>query len=223
MHSRKKAYFLCFVIWAAVFSSVVKADPLVEVIDPTTRFQTIEYFAASDCWWSQKLGEWSEANKQRIAELLFSTEKGIGLSGWRFNLGGGIDHARIRNDWHTVDTFEVSQGKYDWSRCANSRWFLRAAKADGVSTFIAFCNSPPMRLTANGFTCGDVNLKVTTNLKSGMEQQYGQYLADILAHFKENPDLSERVNFDWVSPINEPQWDWNGKQEGSRSQSGYHP
>ena len=50
-----------------------------------------------------------------------------------------------------------------------------------------------------------------------MEREFGHYLGDILVHFRDNPDTGERINFDWVSPINEPQWDWTGGQEGSRA------
>ena len=45
----------------------------------------------------QGLGDWSETNKHRIAELLFSTNKGIGLSAWRFNIGAGVNRQTIRD------------------------------------------------------------------------------------------------------------------------------
>jgi hypothetical protein len=134
------------------------------------------------------------------------------------NLTGGIDHTRIRNSWRSGETYEIDQEKYDWTRCPGQRWFLAAAKQRGVRTFIAFCNSPPKRLTVNGLTSVDPNAnKLTNNLKPGMEHQYGAYLGDILQHFRDNPDSNERIDFAWVSPINEPQWDWTGGQEGTRA------
>ena len=42
---------------------------------------------ASDCWTTRILGNWTDESRERVADLLFSTEKGIGLSLWRFNLG----------------------------------------------------------------------------------------------------------------------------------------
>jgi O-glycosyl hydrolase len=174
-------------------------------------YQVIENFGASDCWSMQMVGGWSAPNRDRVADLLFSLDRGIGLSCWRFNVGGGIN-PKITNRWRTAETFETAEGKYDWSRQANERWFLQAAKTRGVPQFLAFVNSPPGRMTRNGLTfCtkGDG----TTNLKDGYEGQFARYLADVLQHFKD----AERVNFDYVSPVNEPQWDWDGhSQEGNR-------
>jgi hypothetical protein len=197
--------------------SLFAKDRYVDTVDIGERFQTIDCFAASDAWSMQEIGGWTLPSRQKIAELLFSQDKGIGLSGWRFNLGGGLERSRIRNPWRTADCFEVAQGKYDWTKCENARWFLRAAKANGVKDFIAFCYTPPRRLTLNGLTCADVNTSVTNNLRPGMEHQFGGYLADVLLHFRNNSDPAERIDFQWISPINEPQWDWVRGQEGTRA------
>ena len=179
-------------------------------------FQVIDHFGASDCWSFQKIGAWSLASKNLVSDLLFSMDSGIGLSLWRFNIGGGIN-PQITNPWRTVETFEIAQGQYDWTRQANERWFLQAAKARGVPQFLAFVNSPPGRLTRNGLTfCS--NTADTTNLQSGMEGQYATYLTDILEHFERNPDPTDQLTFQYISPVNEPQWDWTGNsQEGNRA------
>jgi hypothetical protein len=163
----------------------------------------------------QRVGTWSPPNRNRVADLLFSQTEGIGLSCWRFNIGGGIN-PQITHPWRTVETFEVSEGSYDWTRQAGERWFLGAAKARGVPQFLAFVNSPPGRMTRNGLTfCGKEG---TTNLKPGFEGQYARYLVEILEHFRANPDQTQRITFDYVSPVNEPQWDWTGRsQEGMRA------
>ncbi len=180
-----------------------------------TAHQKIENFGASDCWSMQKLGTWSLPNRRRVAELLFSRTSGIGLSCWRFNIGGGITD-QISDPWRTAETFELSEGHYDWSRQAGERWFLAAAKAHGVPQFLAFANSPPGRMTRTGLTFGQKGAD-STNLKPGFENQYARYLVDILEHFRENPSLGERVTFDYVSPVNEPNGDWyKNDQEGSR-------
>jgi len=181
------------------------------------RYQTIESFGASDCWSMQNIGQWSDDARNRVADLLFSTDKGIGLSCWRFNVGAGINHETISNPWRTVETFEVGEGVYDWTRQAGERWFLRAAKRRGVPQFVAFVNSPPGRMTRNGLTnCTTGN--DTTNLKAGYESQFACFLADVVQHFRDNPDPAERVLFDFVSPVNEPEWDWHpAKQEGNRA------
>lgn len=188
----------------------------VDTIRPGTTFQTIDNFGASDCWTMQKLAHWSPASRERVADLLFSQTKGIGLSCWRFNIGGGVN-PKIKHPWRSPETFETGPGQYDWSRQAGERWFLGAAKARGVPRFLAFVNSPPGRMTRNGLTFttkGDG----TTNLKAGFEGQYARYLTDILEHFRTNPEPSERVEFDYISPVNEPQWEWDGtSQEGTRA------
>jgi O-glycosyl hydrolase len=63
--------------------------PLTVRIDATKPHQTIANFAASDAWAGQFVGNWPAAKKEAIADLLFSQDKGIGLSMWRFNIGAG--------------------------------------------------------------------------------------------------------------------------------------
>ena len=178
--------------------------------------QEMDNFGASDCWSMQKVGLWAEENRARVADLLFSPASGIALSCWRFNVGGGIN-PRITHPWRTAETFETAQGEYDWRRQAGERWFLAAAKARGVPRFLAFVNSPPGRMTRNGLTFCD-KASGTTNLRPGSEAQYARYLADIIEHFGKNKDERERIHFDYVSPVNEPEWDWEGtSQEGMRA------
>ena len=50
------------------------------VINPAVRHQTMDNFGANDAWYLQNIGGWSETNKTHIADLLFSTTQGIGLS-----------------------------------------------------------------------------------------------------------------------------------------------
>jgi O-glycosyl hydrolase len=199
--------FLC----AAPLAAAIHHD----VVHIDVRYQVLDNFGASDAWSMQKIGAWPEEVKESVAQLLFSPVAGIGLSCWRFNLGAGPDKT-ITNPWRTAETFEVSEGKYDWSRQANERWFLRAAKRYGVPYFLAFANSPPARMTQNGLTHTTKGMG-TTNLKPGYEAQYARYLADILQHFHQNKDTRERIDFQYVSPVNEPMWEWDGvTQEGNR-------
>ncbi|MBN9657348.1 MAG: hypothetical protein J0H49_04170 [Acidobacteria bacterium] len=188
----------------------------VDTIQLDTRYQRIDNFGASDCWTMQKLASWSLASRERVADLLFSQTKGIGLSCWRFNIGGGVN-PKITHPWRSPETFEVSEGKYDWTRQAGERWFLGAAKTRGVPQFLAFVNSPPGRMTRNGLTFTTKG-EGSSNLKPGFEAQYARYLVDILSHFRANPDSTERIDFQYISPINEPQWQWDGtSQEGTRA------
>ena len=182
-------------------------------IDLSQKYQTIDNFSASDCWWAHKIGKlWNETNKDSLADLLFSTEKGIGLSAWRFNLGAGYD-ANITDNWRTVATFQESLGEYDWTQNEGGQWFLQAAKERGVDQFIAFVNSPPKNMTLNGHTyCTDG--EGSTNLKDGYYNHFSKYLVDIVKHFQD----SLGIDINYISPVNEPQWEWNDlSQEGNRA------
>ncbi len=187
------------------------------VVDPGIRHQTMDNFGANDAWYLQQIGLWPDGNQNRIADLLFSTNSGIGLSCWRFYIGAGINTNTIRNRSRTAETFAVGPGKYDWSREAGERWFLRAAKTRGVKQFIASIYSPPPWLTRNDLSNLGADPRSTTNLKPGAEDDFARYITEILVHFRDNPDAAERVEFDYVLPFNEPQWDWQRGQEGNRA------
>ncbi|MHA7965269.1 glycoside hydrolase [Paenibacillus sp. CAU 1782] len=184
-------------------------------IDGTVRYQTIDNFGASDAWSMDPLGKhWSEENKNKVADLLFSREKGIGLSAWRFNIGAGSTEAdqSIPDPWRRSEAFKLTEdGEYDWSKQGGQQWFLQAAKDRGVDTLIAFVNSPPVWMTKNGNARPDPDVG-STNLKDGYEVQFATFLVDVLEHFK-----GQGLEFDYISPINEPTWDWNNAwQEANR-------
>lgn len=179
-------------------------------------FQTIDNFGASDAWSMDPIGkEWTESGKEQIADLLFSTDKGIGLSGWRFNIGAGsaeTDKSIITTPWRRAESFKQTEsGSYDWSKQSGQQWFLQAAHDRGVKDLIAFVNSPPVWMTKNGHGQPDSSVG-STNLKAGYEGKFAEFLADVLEHFAD-----QHIPFQYISPINEPTWDWNGaNQEGNR-------
>ncbi|MGR6542615.1 glycoside hydrolase [Paenibacillus tundrae] len=180
------------------------------------RYQMMDNFGASDAWSMEPLGKhWTEENKNRLADLLFSREKGIGLSAWRFNIGAGstvTDQDRIPDPWRRAEAFKMSEdGEYEWSKQSGQQWFLQAARDRGVETLIAFVNSPPVWMTKNGHAQPDSEVG-STNLKQGYEGAFAAFLVHILMHFQEIG-----LSFDYISPINEPTWDWNQAwQEGNR-------
>lgn len=188
----------------------------VVLIDGSITYQTIDNFGASDAWSMEPIGKfWTEENKNEIADLLFSIDKGIGLSAWRFNIGAGsieTDQDIVGNDWRMAEVFKSTKhGEYDWNKQAGQQWFLRAAKERGVDTFIAFVNSPPVWMTKNGHGQPDPTVG-STNLRPGHEGEFANFLADVLEHFER-----EGLPFQYISPINEPTWDWNRAwQEGNR-------
>jgi O-glycosyl hydrolase len=181
------------------------------------RYNTIHSFGASDAWTIKALGNWSQANKDKVADLLFSTDRGIGLTLWRFNIGGGTNTVSIDTPQRSPESFETGPGQYDWTRQAGEVWFARAARKRGVPYLLGFVNSPPGRMTRSGLTNSNTDLTSTTNLKPGFEEQYAKYLCDVVEHFRDLPGPDQRLVFDYLSPVNEPQNDWTkGDQEGNR-------
>ena len=208
----------CFLLLTAFclsadFDSVQATSPLILTVRTAQQFQVIDNFGASGAWSMDPIGaEWTEENKNRIADLLFSRDKGIGLSLWRFNVGaGGLWTDQLWDRWRGAECFKRSEdADYDWSRHAGQQWFLRAAKVRGVTQFLACVYSPPTWMTVNGHAHCDKNTG-STNLKPGDEGKFARFLADVLEHF-----AKEGMPFQYVSPVNEPVWDWQGGQEGCR-------
>jgi len=178
-------------------------------IDANAERQTIEGFGAAGAWWAQDVGGWEDEKRKLVADLLFDREKGVGLSFYRYNIGGG-DGENIQDTWRRAITFEVAPGEYDWTRDANAMWMLRAARDRGVENFMAFVNSPPARITISGSTTGEKDGK--SNLSPEMYDDFSQYLVDIVRHLRDDEGIPVR----WISPVNEPQWNWSYKngQEG---------
>lgn len=188
-------------------------------LSPQQEHQTIESFGASGAWWSQDVGGWTEketeelTKREYIAELLFDRENGIGLSSYRYNLGAGStreNSSKITDPWRRAESFEVSPGQYDWSKDANAQWVLNSAVDYGIDDIYFFVNSPLTRLTKNGSAYGDMVDGVSSNLEAENYYTFAKYVYDVTEHF-----LEEDVPVTHISPINEPQWEWIGGQEGT--------
>ncbi|SFD17197.1 glycoside hydrolase [Algibacter pectinivorans] len=206
-----------------ITSQSVSAQLQKVYIDKNYTFQTIDGFGASDAWRCQFVGKnWPNVKREKIAEWLFSKEidkdgspKGIGLSIWRFNIGAGTadqgEGSGIRNDWRRAESFVSIKGNYNWDKQEGQQWFLKEAKSYGVEKFVAFSISAPVQWTKNGKGYNGGNKDGEINLKPEYFDDYAQFMVEFLKHFK-----SEGINFDYLSPINEPQWDWEKKsQEGT--------
>lgn len=197
-------------------------DYLTVTLDLNTAYQTIESFGASDAWSIQFVGKnWPEAKREAIAELLFSTEmdesgnpRGIGLSAWRFNIGAGSSEqgadSDITDSWRRAESFIDTNGEYDWSKQLGQQWFLKKAADYGVEHFTAFVNSPPVIYTKNGKAYSEDGQ--SSNLDEDHYLDYADFLVDVIKNVESNTG----VHFNYLSPFNEPQWDWKCcNQEGS--------
>lgn len=195
---------------------------LVTTIDIDDTHQTIIDFGASDAWLGDYIGRYfDDTMKERAAKLLFSQEfnrggnpEGIGLSNWRVNLGGGSaeqgDDSGIGDRYRRAESFLAADGvTYDWSKAAGQQYFMQKAKEYGVENILLFSNSAPVQYTKSGKACNS-NGEWGANLKTDCYDDFAEYLATVAKHFTD-----QGYHISYISPVNEPQYDWGGGQEGS--------
>lgn len=191
-------------------------------IDPDHHYQEIHSFGASDAWRCQFVGaNWPDEKKEQMAEWLFSQETdkegnplGIGLSLWRFYIGAGSmeqgDSSGIVNPWRRAESFLNADGTYDWAKHEGQQWFLEKAHEYGVENTLAFSNSAPVHYTVNGKAFAPEGRK-RMNVEEGKLDDYAEFLAKVCEYFED-----QGLGFDYLSPFNEPQWEWsNPTQEGT--------
>lgn len=210
----KKLLFSCFLLFPVYKVIGQEKEKAVITFDSTVKYQTIDNFGASDAWACQYVGQWPVDKKNRIAEWLFSTDtlpngnpKGIGLSMWRYNLGAGSaeqkESSGIKDEWRRAALTTEASEKVD-----GQNWFLQAAKRHGVRSFLGFFNSPPVQFTKNGKAYANGG---KCNIDSSKYDGFAQYAATAINHIKNETGIT----LDYLSPVNEPQWDWSdGGQEG---------
>lgn len=223
----KKLLFTTLSILTTAIGYAQKPKELVIKIDIKNKAQQIDNFGAAGAWFTEGIAKnWPTQNREQMAEWLFSREfdangspKGIGLSAWRFNIGGGTaeqgDSSGITDFRKRVECFLRPDGTYDWTKQAGYVWFTQKARDYGVENLIAFSNTPPVQFTKNarGYK---TTKDYVSNLKPEHYGDYARFLATVLKHFDE-----EGLHFKYISPVNEPQWDWyhapgqGAKQEGS--------
>ncbi len=188
-------------------------------IDSNKRYQQFEGIGASGAWLAQVVGGWNhidpESGKEvrnRISELLYSKDNGIGMRTYRYNIGAGSKYSgkgEYSMPARRTECFEISKGIYDWNRDANAVYMMKQAVKDGASEVILFVNSPPERITKNGMAHSDKGKLFKENLSSDNYEEFADFCLDVTEHF-----ISEGLPVKYLSPVNEPIWMWNGGQEG---------
>lgn len=182
------------------------------VFDFASPRQTIHSFGASDCWRVQYISKnWPLEKRNQIADLLFSSEfdswgnpKGIGLSMWRFNIGSGSheagDNGGVTSQWRRTECFLGKEGDWDWDKQKGQRWMLQAARERGVRYSLGFSITAPYFMTKNGMARASEKTPYA-NIREDQFDDYAAFLAEVSTHLK----------LDYLSPINEPQWEWVGR------------
>jgi O-glycosyl hydrolase len=187
--------------------------------------QRIDGFGASDAWSiGPIISKWELEGKQddieALADQLFSIESGIGLSAWRFNIGAGSaeqgDDSAIPDPLRRAQLLIPKAGsEIDQSKQRGQIRLLQEAHERGVGNLVAFVNSPPHWLTKNGLTHpGDGVQAGSSNLDMSQADGFSTFLVAVLEYLR-SASVGVPVNF--ISPVNEPSWHWQGQsQEGNR-------
>lgn len=173
-----------------------------------------ESWGTSGAWWAQFVG--GTAVEQEVARLLFDKQDGLGLTVYRYNIGGGEKenpHSRIWGDWTKTESFYVFNpviGDYDFdfTRDANARQMMDAVVAAGAREIILFSNSPHFSMTASGHASGGLTA-FNSNLPRENYARYRDYVFAVADHF-----VAQGYPVSAISPINEPQWGWGGDWVG---------
>lgn len=188
-------------------------------ICPEKEYQTFKSIGASGAWWAQIVGGWDYPDpisgkpvRDRIAELLYNKETGIGLGVYRYNIGAGSKHSGkgvYSQPARATECFAVSEGEYDWSRDKNAVYMLRKCVENGADEVVFFVNSPLESLTKNGLAHNKKRQLFHENISRKNYKAFADYCFDVVEHF-----MGEGIPVKYLSPVNEPIWVWNGGQEG---------
>lgn len=188
-------------------------------INSEKKFQTFYGIGASGAWWAQEVGGWKHIDNQsgmamrdRISQLLYSKDKGIGLRTYRYNLGAGSKSSNkgfFQEPLRRTESFEISDSNYDFTRDKNAVYMMKQAVNDGADEVILFVNSPIERLTKNKKSHCDSLKAFRDNLSVDNYIPFAKYCLDVAEHF-----ISIGIPVKYISPINEPFWIWTGGQEG---------
>jgi hypothetical protein len=109
--------------------AVVSADPA----------QLMQGFGAAGAWWPNELVRFRPEVREQVADLLFGPE-GIGLSVYRYNIGGG--GAGVSNPVRAPESFLTTPDTYDWSRDPGGRLFLQmAADRDSATGAVRYAGA----------------------------------------------------------------------------------
>ncbi len=185
------------------------------IYDLDKTYQTIENgFGASGCWWAPDVGTWNAKTengndvREEIAKLLYDDVEGLGMDVYRYNLGAAVNGCRGKYShyWRTVESFLTEDGTYDYTRDPGGVYMMNLALKYGATEVVLFANSPPNTMTVNG---KGHSSNGKCNLDSSKYLDYAVYFCDVAEYF-----ISIGVPVVALSPVNEPEWEWKGGQEG---------
>ncbi|KAF8059031.1 hypothetical protein FPV67DRAFT_1718493 [Lyophyllum atratum] len=176
-------------ILVTTLSALPRLFYLHSLLLPSTQFQQIQSqtprrsrlsssLSLAFVFWPDSAIDFPDARRQKLSTLLFFPS-GSGLSSYRYNIGAGS--VNVSNPTCAPETFYVSPGVHNFARDAQGVYFFPEAAKRGVQHLTAFANSAPAPLTSGKASCNG-------GFVTGSGAAYVTYLADIIAHFQQEPD-----------------------------------
>lgn len=160
--------------------------------------QNIDGFGGSEAFGkAANIMNLKEPVRTQILDLIFSKEKGIGVSILRNIIGDAnnsnyiIEPEKGKFVWEDAN-WETKKANFDKEQI----WLMNEAKKRGVTTFMSTAWSPPSWMKTNNAYEG---LK-TGKLKTECYQDYADYLAEYVLGYKKYFD----IDISYISPANEP-------------------
>ena len=193
----------------------IKPDCILLKLDTLCTQQEITGWGTSAAWWAQVAGKSEKA--EDYAKLLYS-EEGLGLNIYRYNVGAGEkenpDTRLWSESWRSTESFLVyneatGEYEYDWNQDKAAQDMLDLCLSYGcIDTVVLFANSPHYSMCISGQASGGLE-PAQSNLKEDCYDDFAEYMLDIAEYF-----IGKGVPVKYISPINEPQWDWGGEWVG---------
>lgn len=164
-----------------------------ETIHWDRELATMDGFGASAAFhMANNLRSYPEPARSEILDLLFSTEKGAGLSMVRNVVGDGGTWGTAQNG--STPSIEPAPGQWNWSGDEEQIWLMQEAKARGCSRFISTVWSPPAWMKTN-------NSVIKGRLSPDKYQAFAEYLSAYIRGYKQHHGIDIYA----VSPANEPE------------------
>ena len=189
-------------------------------------FQTFEGFGASSAWNFRVLGrDFPEEVQDEAISLLYGQD-GLSLEIFRYNLGGGsceVNNCTYPDDRKTESFFNTdkyinyssfaNELNYDFTKDSSYvSMMLKSFEIGNIKKLVIFSNSPHYLLTKNGKTNASTPLE--NNLKEDAYEAFSDYVLICSNNIKKM--LNDKGFNDieiYLSPVNEPQWNWGGDYE----------
>lgn len=155
--------------------------------------QTIDGFGGSGAFrQAANLMAYPETERELILDLLFSQEKGIGLSIVRNIIGDGGDWGQLIDG--PTPSIEPQEGVWNWTGDEDQIWLMNEAKKRGCTKFVSTVWSPPAWMKTNN------SVLKGGALRPDKYQAYADYLSNYVRGYR----LHHNIDIYAISLANEP-------------------